>query len=96
MHFNCVVKYLFSLVIVDVSALKLSASCSFSTVAEAAKLLEIRGQGFEDLEEELEHLEGQKDIVEVAVSVLERNVLETHKLVILSSKLLKKGLRKNR
>ena len=78
------------------SALKLSASCSFSTVAEAAKLLEIRGQGFEDLEEELEHLEGQKDIVEVAVSVLERNVLETHKLVILSSKLLKKGLRKNR
>ena len=82
--------------IVDVSALKLSASCSFSTVAEAAKLLEIRGQGFEDLEEELEHLEGQKDIVEVAVSVLERNVLETHKLVILSSKLLKKGLRKNR
>ena len=96
MHFNCVVKYLFSLVIVDVSALKLSASCSFSTVAEAAKLLEIRGQGFEDLEEELEHLGGQKDIVEVAVSVLERNVLETHKLVILSSKLLKKGLRKNR
>ena len=74
----------------------LSASCSSSTVAEAAKLLEIRGQGFEDLEEELEHLEGQKDIVEVAVSVLERNVLETHKLVILSSKLLKKGLRKNR
>ena len=96
MRFNCVVKYLFSLVIVDLVCLKLSASCSFSTVAEAAKLLEIRGQGFEDLEEELEHLEGQKDIVEVAVSVLERNVLETHKLVILSSKLLKKGLRKNR
>ena len=62
--------------------LKLSASCSFSTVAEAAKLLEIRGQGFEDLEEELEHLEGQIDIVEVAGSVLERNDLETHKLVI--------------
>ena len=74
----------------------LSASCSSSTVAEAVKLLEDRGQVFEDLEEELEQLGGQKDIVEVAVSVLERNVLETHKLVILSSKLLKKGLRKNR
>ena len=82
--------------IVDLVCLEISASCSYSTVAEAAKLLEIRGQGFEDLEEELEHLGGQKDIVEVAVSVLERNVLETHKLVILSSKLLKKGLRKNR
>ena len=75
-------KYLFGLVIVDIVCLELSASCSSSTVAEAAKLLEIRGQGFEDLGEELEQLEGQKDIVEVAVSVLERNVLETHKLVI--------------
>ena len=60
----------------------LSASCSSSTVAEAVKLLEDRGQVFEDLEEELEQLEGQKDIVEVAVSVLEGNDLETHKLVI--------------
>ena len=51
----------------------LSASCSSSTVAEAVKLLEDRGQVFEDLGEELEHLEGQKDIVEVAGSVLERN-----------------------
>ena len=73
------------------SALKLSASCSFSTVAEAAKLLEIRGQGFEDLEEELEHLEGQIDIVEVAASVLERNDLETHKLVIYQPSCLKRG-----
>ena len=66
-------KYLFGFVIVDLVCLEISASCSYSTVAEAAKLLEIRGQGFEDLGEELEQLEGQKDIVEVAGSVLERN-----------------------
>ena len=63
--------------IVDLVCLKLSASCSFSTVAEAAKLLEIRGQGFEDLEEELEHLEGQKDIVEVAEVYWKETIRDT-------------------
>ena len=59
------------------SALKLSASCSFSTVAEAAKLLEIRGQGFEDLEEELEHLEGQIDIGGVAEVYWKETIRDT-------------------
>ena len=51
--------------IVDLVCLEISASCSYSTVAEAAKLLEIRGQGFEDLEEELEHLGGQKTLLKL-------------------------------
>ena len=63
--------------IVDIVCLELSASCSSSTVAEAAKLLEIRGQGFEDLEEELEHLEGQKDIVEVAEVYWKETIRDT-------------------
>ena len=73
----------------------LSASCSSSTVAEAAKLLEIRGQGFEDLEEELEHLEGQKDIVEVAVSVLERTIWR-HTNWSFIKQAAEKGSRRNR
>ena len=43
----------------------LSASCSSSTVAEAVKLLEDRGQVFEDLGEELEHLGGQKTLLKL-------------------------------
>ena len=43
----------------------LSASCSSSTVAEAVKLLEDRGQVFKDLGEELEHLEGQKTLLKL-------------------------------
>ena len=73
----------------------LSASCSSSTVAEAVKLLEDRGQVFEDLGEKLEHLEGQKTLLKLQL-VYWKETIWRHTNWSFIKQAAEKGSRRNR